>query len=102
MKFAFDVDGVITDAPNFFKILILSLRNDGHEIHIISDFDEYFRDQRIAELKKAGIEYDYFEITSKKEEYCISKNIDFVIDDEMHEYFPNRFAVPLSILEIKP
>ncbi len=101
MKFAFDVDGVITDAPDFFRIICKSLKSSGHEIHIVSDYDEHFRNQRIKELEILGIEYDHFEITANKEEYCRLESINFVVDDNLNDYFPNSAGVPVSILEIK-
>jgi uncharacterized HAD superfamily protein len=101
MKFAFDVDGVITDVPEFFKVVIEALKNAGHEIHIITDFGEHFRKQREKELEEYGIQYDHLEITSDKEGYCFSQNIDFMVDDNMQYYFPDSESVPLSILKIK-
>lgn len=101
MKFAFDVDGVITDAPDFFKAICTSLRRNGHEVHLVTDHDEYFRKQRIKELNHLGIEYDHLEITSDKEGYCKEKQIDFVVDDNMQEYFPGSISVPISILELE-
>ncbi len=72
----------------------------GHEIHLVTDYDEHFRNQRVTELEHLGIEYDYLEITSDKKGYCKSLNIDFVIDDNMNDYFPKSDSVPLSILEL--
>ncbi len=88
MKFAFDVNGVITDALAFFKVTCTSLRKNSHEVHLVTDNDEHFREQRIKELNHLGIEYDYLEITSDKEGYYIVNEIDFAIDDNLHEYFP--------------
>ena len=49
MKFAFDVDGVITEAPGFFSEISKALRKSGHEIHIVSDYDESFKSQRVRD-----------------------------------------------------
>lgn len=101
MNFAFDVDGVITDAPEFFKHICRAIRKDGHKVHIVSGFDENFRKQRLRELETLGIEYDHFEITADKEGFCKSNEIDFVIDDHILDYFPKSSHVPVSILELK-
>ena len=98
MKFVLDVDGVITEAPRLFAVLSRALRASGHEVHIVSDFDEKFRDQRIGELKDYGIEYDAFVITARKADYFIEQEIDFAFDDDAHEYYPGQIAVLLGIV----
>ena len=101
MKVAFDVDGVITEAPAFFAALARALRAVGHEVHIISDFDDAFREQRIQELEGYGIDYDHFVTISNKAEYCTINGIDFAIDDDAIEYFSGFHAVPIALIRIR-
>ena len=95
MKIAFDVDGVITDMPELFSVITKSLKTAGHEVIIISDYDEYFRAQREEELKNYGIEHDQFIITGDKEEYCQKEGIKYAIDDKS-EHFPNSQFIQIG------
>ncbi len=91
MKIAIDVDGVITEAPDFFSVLTRSLKADGHLVFIVTDFDEHFRKDREKELDEYGIAYDELVITADKEQFCRENNIDYAIDDDA-EYFPRAAA----------
>lgn len=88
MKIAFDVDGVITEMPELFSVLSQSLMAAGHEVHIVTDYDEHFRAQREKELKNYGIVYTKLVITGKKQEYCQMHGISFLLDDDA-DYFPS-------------
>lgn len=101
MKIALDVDGIITDAPEFFSVWTKALIAAGHEIYVISDFDEYYRDQRVKELEEYGIEYTAFIITKRKKEYCLENGIEYAIDDIPHKYYRGSSWTPLSIIDIK-
>ena len=98
MKIALDFDGVIDRAPALFAAISKSLRADGHEVHVISDFDETFRRQREKELAGFGIEYDVFAITADKAAYCLEHELDYSFDDDPHEYFPGLPVVLLGVI----
>ncbi len=99
MKIAFDVDDVITDFPDFYAAITESLMKNGHEVYIITDFDEYFRRQREKELERYGILYTELIITSEKEQYCKEHDISFSIDDDS-SYFPNSKKSAINLFQI--
>jgi len=86
MKIAFDVDGVITEMPEFYSVITHALKAQGHSVIILTDFDEYFREQRERELASYNIAYDQLVITSEKHKYCIENNVDFALDDTQSYY----------------
>lgn len=94
MKFAFDVDGVITETPELYSVITAALKASGHSVYILTDFDEHFRQQRIDDLASMGIVYDELVITSKKEEFMRDNKIDFGFDDDC-EYYGSLRAVHL-------
>ncbi len=100
MKIAFDVDGVISEAPAFFATLTRALRAAGHEVYVITDHDEYYREQREAELREWGIDYDELVIAGQKERFCHQHGIHFAIDDAALEYFPNSRIVALGLVAL--
>lgn len=88
MRIAIDVDGVIAEAPEFFAAMTRAMKAAGHEIHIVTDFDEHFREQREKELAAYGIAYDTLAITRDKLGYCRARGIQMAIDDDVC-YFEN-------------
>lgn len=100
MKIALDVDDVITEFPEFYSALTHSLMNSGHEIIILTDFDESFRNQRVKELESYDIKYTELVITANKEAYCEQNNIDYAIDDDS-SYYPKAEKSNLNIVKIK-
>ena len=86
MRFAFDVDGVITEMPELFSVLTSALKASGHEVLIVTDFDETFRKYREDELQKLGIVYDELIITPHKEKLFKERAIDFAFDDDVEYY----------------
>ena len=100
MKIAFDVDGVITENPSFYAAITNALIKDGHQVYIITDFDEHFRKQRVDELNEYGIKYTQLVITSMKEKYCLANNIDYLLDDDL-DYLQNSKVNTLHLAKIK-
>jgi uncharacterized HAD superfamily protein len=93
MRFAFDVDGVITEMPELFSALTVALKAAGHYVYILTDFDEHFREQRLKELAKYNIAFDEMIITSQKEQFVRDHAIDYAFDDD-REYYGN--SLPLQ------
>lgn len=96
MRFAFDVDGMILDMPDFFRVMISSLKAQGHEIFIVTDFDERYRAYREKELADLGIVYDALIITSQKKAFFEAENIDYALDDD-GDYYEGCKLLPLYI-----
>ena len=101
MKFAIDYDDVISADPVFFSAITNALQAQGHEIYILTDFDEKFRNQREEELQQDNIFYDELIITSNKGEFCSKTKIDYAIDDLVEEYYPDSPHTKISIVDIK-
>lgn len=99
MKIAFDVDDVITENPGFYAVITQSLLKSGHEVFIITDFDEHFREQRLKELDRYGIAYTELVITSEKLSYCKENGVQYAIDDDP-EYYPFTKLSKLYLSEI--
>lgn len=100
MKIAIDVDGVITEAPELFAAISKGLKDSGHYICILTDFDEAYRTQREKELAEYGICYDELIITGDKAEYCIENSIDYAFDD-LPEYYMDHSRTPINIINLK-
>lgn len=86
MRFSFDVDGLILEMPALFSVLTSALKQAGHEIFIVTDFDESYRAYREKELAELGIVYDELIITAQKERFFQEKNVDFAFDDDATYY----------------
>lgn len=97
MRIAIDVDGVITEAPAFFAAMTQAMRAAGHEIHIVTDFDEHFRSQREKELAAYGIAYDCLVITADKAGYCRTHDIAYAIDDDASYFAGSCPAIPIHL-----
>ena len=100
MKIAFDNDDVITRHPSFFSVITKALKNDDHELYIITDSDESFRKQIERQLERDGISYHHLIITSKKEDFCRKNDIKFMMDDSV-EYFSNSDNANIFVCSIK-
>lgn len=121
MKFAFDVHGVIDSHPEAFSVIIDSLLQCGHEVHILTG-RAYKPAER--ELKNMGIKYttlfsitDYHESIGTsveyedednpwiddelwdrtKADYCREHNIDICFDDT--ERYAQHFSTPFFLIK---
>ena len=101
MRIAIDVDDVITEAPEFFAAMTQAMKAAGHEIHIVTDFDEHFREQREKELASYGVVYDALVITGNKLQYCQDNGIDMAIDDDMSYFEEGYTAVAINLFRMK-
>jgi uncharacterized HAD superfamily protein len=101
MRIAIDVDDVITEAPEFFAAMTQAMKTAGHEIHIVTDFDEHFREQREKELAAYGIAYDTLVITGDKEGYCRDNRIELAIDDDASYYEAGASPIAINLFRMK-
>ena len=58
MNIGLDIDGTITEMPEFFALLSKVMRQAGHKIFIISYRDMEVLDASRAEVNSLGVEYD--------------------------------------------
>ena len=58
MRWVFDVDGVITANPDFFRWWIYQLRKNGHKVFILTARNPNRRGETVNELKFWGIAYE--------------------------------------------
>lgn len=82
IKVGLDLDGTITDFPDFFAALSHS---DKFEVHVITGRAEEHRDETIAELRGYGIKYLQIHfvdaVWDKKGEICEKLGIQIMFDD---------------------
>ena len=73
MNIALDIDGTITQAPEFFCSLSRSVRKDGGKILIITSRanDPLVAEKTREELQLYGVDYDELFIIPDKREYMI-------------------------------
>ena len=57
MKFAFDIDGVITKYPEIFRTIIDSLLSNNHEVIIITGRSDERLEETVQQLAELKIEY---------------------------------------------
>lgn len=100
MKFAFDLDQTISEAPEQFAAIANSLLENGHEVHVITYRDPiYHKEATIEELKEYGFGYTELHITGQKEELCQMYKMDMAIDDCAAYHYPNcwRFTLGFAL-----
>ena len=85
MKIALDIDGTISEHPNFFAVLSSSFRAAGHQVLVLTYRDPERAALTEAELLQWGIEYDelvYSRSLQQKGELCAEHRVDLFIDDQ--------------------
>jgi len=95
LKIGVDLDGTISEYPEFFKLFTKVMSEAGCKIYIISDRRPGSKNEVAGELKKYGITYDVIKITGEKAKYILKEGIDVLYDD-VDEYFlelPKEVAV---------
>lgn len=98
LKVAIDIDGTITEHPEFFAFLTASLEKT-HEVHIISGRSPTELERTAAELAVHGVRYDKINLIGVvwhgKGEYCEKEEIDILFEDmdEFIEHIPERTLV---------
>ncbi|MDX1373065.1 MAG: hypothetical protein R3321_11375 [Nitrososphaeraceae archaeon] len=92
MKFGFDLDNTITEAPEMWAAIINALSDAGHETHIITYRHpvQHLKDTK-KELEMYGIRYDHLHLVCDKEEICRIWKIDMAFDDDPSIHYPNAF-----------
>lgn len=107
MKYAFDLDGTLTKYPIILGNIMSSLKNNGHEVIIVTvgssqpfDSKEY-RLQWAASLGITGYELYYLNVGETKGELLKQLNVDCLFDDSPHILVEakdkNPYLCPLRI-----
>jgi uncharacterized HAD superfamily protein len=99
MKIGLDIDGTITDKPEFFALLT---QNPNFEVHIITGRDKDWNLATIADLAKWGIRYDqihYADNWLDKGRICAEQGLEIMFDD-MDEYI-KHIPEPTTVFKIR-
>jgi hypothetical protein len=100
MTIALDIDGTISDRPDFFAVLSVAFRAAGHHVVILSYRDPARADATRAQLGAWGVAFDELVIAESLEakgRLCAEHGVDVFIDDQ-DECIA---TVPESVLVLK-
>ena len=86
MKIGLDMDDTITAMPEFWSVITQSLMKCGHEVFVITDSHENWREFKLNWLDEHNIAFKEMLILGNKAEFCKENGISFLVDD-WHEYF---------------
>lgn len=95
LKIGVDLDGTISEYPEFFKLLTRAMAGAGCEVYIITDRAPGTETEVRGELQKYGITYHVIKITREKAGYILNEGISVLFDD-VDDYFlelPEEVAV---------
>lgn len=95
LKIGVDLDGTISEYPEFFRLFTRAMAKAGCKIYIVTDRGPGTEADVRRELKEYGITYHTLKITGEKAKYIINEGIDVLYDDT-DEYFldlPEEVAV---------
>jgi uncharacterized HAD superfamily protein len=95
IKIAVDLDGTISEYPEFFKLFTRAMSQAGCEIHIVTDRPPRAEDIVTEQLRSYGITYDVIKITGQKDKYILEEGITVLFDDVDHYFLdlPSEVAV---------
>ncbi len=85
MKVALDIDGTISERPEFFALLSSALRAAGHSVLVLTYRDPDRREATERQLASWSIEFDELVIATSLEgkgEVCGSLGVDLFFDDQ--------------------
>ncbi len=86
IKIAVDLDGTISEYPEFFKLFTKVMSQAGCKIYVVTDRPTGTEEQVAEQLQGYGITYDIIKITSRKSRYILDEGIEVLFDD-VDEYF---------------
>jgi hypothetical protein len=85
MKIAIDIDGTISERPEFFAILSTALRAAGHQVLILTYRDPKRDEATRARLSAWGVQFDDLVIAPSLEakgELCGTLGVDLLFEDQ--------------------
>ncbi len=86
MKIAVDLDGTISEFPEYFKLFTKAMSQAGCKIYVITDKPPGTEALVAEQLQGYGITYDVIKITSRKSQYILKEGITVMFDD-IDRYF---------------
>ncbi len=86
MKIAVDLDGTISEFPEYFKLFTKAMSQAGCKIYVITDKPPGTEALVAEQLQGYGITYDVIKITSWKSQYILKEGITVLFDD-IDRYF---------------
>jgi len=86
IKIAIDLDGTISEYPEFFKLFTKAMSQAGCEIYVVTDRPAGAEEIVAEELRGYGITYDEIKITGWKSRYILKEGITVLFDD-VDDYF---------------
>ncbi|MHC4479028.1 MAG: hypothetical protein ACYTEL_25670 [Planctomycetota bacterium] len=95
LKIGVDLDGTISEYPQFFKVFTKAMAEAGCKVYVITDRMPGTERSVAAELEQYGMTYDTIKITSDKAGFILAEGISVLFDD-MNRYFaelPEEVAV---------
>jgi len=94
-KIGIDLDGTISEYPEFFKQFSKAMAKAGCKIYIVTDREPGTEVQVKAELQDYGITYHVIEITGDKVSYILGQGVGVLFDDVDHYFvdLPKDVAV---------
>ena len=100
MRIGLDIDGTITQAPEFYSIMTRALLLTGNEVHIISYRKTNLAEYTYAQLRKWKIQYTKIHMTAEdiaapewKAKIAKEMRLDIMIDDDI----ANLMAMPKEV-----
>ena len=94
-KIGIDLDGTISEYPEFFKLLSRAMARAGCKIYVVTDRMPGTETAVAHELERYDITYHVIKITAQKAKYILREGISILFDD-VDEYFldlPEEVAV---------
>lgn len=85
MKVALDIDGTISEHPEFFAVLSAALRAAGHRVLVLTYRDPTRADATKAQLAGWSVEFDELVIAASLEDkgrLCVAHDVDLFFDDQ--------------------
>lgn len=95
IKIGVDLDGTISEYPQFFRVFTKAMAEAGCKIYVVTDRIPGTRGLVARELRQYGITYHAIKITSDKAGFLLDEGISVLFDD-MDRYFlelPEEVAV---------
>lgn len=99
LKIGVDLDGTISEYPEFFRVFTRAMATAGCRIHVITDRPPGTERQVGRELGEYGITYDVVKITSDKAGYILDEGIGVLFDD-MDRYF-RELPADVAVFKIR-
>jgi uncharacterized HAD superfamily protein len=86
VKIAVDLDGTISEYPEFFRLFCKAMRQMGCKIYVVTDRPAGTEDLVAEQLEGCGVNYDHIKITGQKSQYILEEGIEVLFDD-VDDYF---------------